>query len=138
MSFPKKGNKFRGDGCAESLATQIAAALKRELGHTHAAVKTISAWTGAHERTAKQWLSGHICPRGDHLVRLVRHSDEVLGVVLRSAHRPDFEIPRKFEQVRSLLVELLTLVERSHEIWSVLDDAEGMRDCTSRRAKAHA
>jgi hypothetical protein len=117
MSFPKKGNNFSGDACAESLAAQIATALKSELGHTHVAAKTISEWTGAHERTAKQWLSGRICPRGDHLVQLARHSDGVLGVILRSAHRPDFEIPRKFEQVRSLLLDLLELMERSRKTW---------------------
>ena len=138
MSFPKTGNKFPTDGIADSLAAQLAAALRRELGRTHAAVKTISEWTGAHERTAKQWLSGRTCPRGDHLVRLARHSDGVLGVILRSAHRPDFEIPRKFEQVRSLLVDLLTRVERSRETWGAPDNAPDMPDCTSLRANARA
>ena len=138
MSFPKKGNKLPDDVCATSLASQIAAALKRDLGHTHATVKTLSAWTGAHERTAKQWLSGRICPRGDHLVRLARHSDEVFEVIRRSAHRPDFEIPRKFEQVRSLLVELLKLVEHSRETWGGLENAEHLPGCPNLNVDAHA
>src|SRR4051794_14335296 len=115
MSFPKKGKEFPERVCATGLAAHVAAALRRDLGQTHAAVKTISGWTGAHERTVKQWLSGRICPRGDHLIRLASQSDEVLGVILRSANRPDVELRRKFDQVHGLLVELLSLVERSRE-----------------------
>jgi membrane protein required for beta-lactamase induction len=65
----------------------IARALRDELGDSHRAIKTVMAWTGASERTAKNWLGATYSPRGDHLVRLARHSDAVLEVFLTAAGR---------------------------------------------------
>ena len=110
MSFPKTDKKPLPATRAD-LAMQIAGALKRDVGQTHAAVKTVSCWTGAHERTAKQWLSGRICPRGDHLVQLVRNSDQVFEVVLLSSERSDSTIPRKLGQIHDLLLDLRKLME---------------------------
>lgn len=36
---------------------EIAAALRRELGGSHQAIKASMNWTGASERTAKNWLA---------------------------------------------------------------------------------
>tara|TARA_R110002124_G_C8922216_1_gene511308 strand:+ start:287 stop:601 length:315 start_codon:yes stop_codon:yes gene_type:complete len=92
MSFPKKGKFFptkngyadRGWSEDESdFAAAIAAALNRSLGPTRAGAKTASAWTGANEKTVKNWFSGRYGPSGQHLVALARHSDEVLGTLPR-------------------------------------------------------
>ena len=61
--FPKKGNYFpNGTGAGKgkvSYAAAIAAALRAELGDSHQAVKTNTMrWTGANERTVKNWLAG--------------------------------------------------------------------------------
>ena len=83
MSFPKKGKFFptkngyadRGWSEDESdFAAAIAAALNRSLGPTRAGAKTASAWTGANEKTVKNWFSGRYGPSGQHLVALARHS----------------------------------------------------------------
>ncbi len=65
----------------------IADTLRRELGHTHQAIKTVMRWTGASERTAKYWLSGERGPSGEHLIRLAQHSDAVLITILTMAER---------------------------------------------------
>ena len=49
---------------------EIAAALKRELGGTHQAIKTLMKWTKVSERTAKNWLGGTNGPSGEHLIRM--------------------------------------------------------------------
>jgi hypothetical protein len=55
----------------------IAAALRRDLGSTHQAIKTVMRWTGASERTVKNWFAARSGPSGEHLVALIHHSDEV-------------------------------------------------------------
>lgn len=89
--FPKKGNRLhqssqeRLDGLDFNHA--IAAALHVELGDTHRAVKTAMRWTGASERTVKNWLSGEYGPNGEHLVQLLRNSECVLQAILLLADR---------------------------------------------------
>ena len=39
-------------------------------------------WTGAGERTVKNWLAGTSGQRGAHLVKLIRNSEYVLQVLL--------------------------------------------------------
>lgn len=83
--LPKRGKTFpRGP-----YISIVAETLNRQLGRTHQAVKTIRRWTGAGERTVKNWLAGRCGPSGPHLVALIRHSDPVLEAVLRMADRPD-------------------------------------------------
>jgi hypothetical protein len=48
------------NGGGISYAEAIAAALKEELGDTHRATKTVMRWTGAGERTAKNWLKERV------------------------------------------------------------------------------
>jgi hypothetical protein len=89
--FPKKGNVFpNADGevrVEENYRQTIAVALRQELGGTHRAVKTTMRWTGVSERTAKNWISGSHGPSGEHLISLMRHSDEVLIGLLTLAGR---------------------------------------------------
>jgi hypothetical protein len=90
--IPKKGKVFPGgaktSATSEAYATDIGAALRKELGDTHQAIKKLVRWTGANERTVKNWLSGRAGPNGSHLVRLVQHSDAALQAFLGLAQRP--------------------------------------------------
>lgn len=64
-------------------AKAIANALQRELGGSHRAAKTVMAWTGVSDRTARLWLHGSSCPNGLHLVILAAHCRTLLATVLR-------------------------------------------------------
>lgn len=98
--FPKKGNDFpngtRGEKDKVSYPTGIAAALRSELGDSHKAVKTVMRWTGASERTVKNWLAGRSGPRGEHLLALIRHSNVMLEIVLKLAGREQIIAGRRF------------------------------------------
>ena len=98
---------FRGDRKAALYASEIGNALRRELGETHRAVKTVMRWTGAGERTVKNWLAGQIGPNGIHLIALIRHSDAVLETILLSADRPQVIASITLVQARSILAEAL-------------------------------
>jgi len=85
--LPKKGIILPGRESLGSYPRAIAYALKCELGTTHQAVKVIMGWTGAGERTVKNWLAGTSGPSGQHLVELIRRSEQVLAVLLVLAGR---------------------------------------------------
>lgn len=63
--------------------------MRRELGSAHSAVKTAAAWTGANERTVKNWFAGRGGPSGHRLAGLAHHSDEVLCAFLSLAGRDE-------------------------------------------------
>jgi hypothetical protein len=116
MSFPKKGNLFPPGTSADKtgdqridprvFATEIASALNGALGGTTAHVKIVAAWTGANERTVKNWFSGHCGPSGDHLITLIKHCDEVLSVVLLMADRHQLLAASKLDEIEKRLIEL--------------------------------
>ncbi|MDB5714342.1 MAG: hypothetical protein JWO15_1739 [Sphingomonadales bacterium] len=88
--LPKKGNHFPRPGkriSPEDFARAISIALREEVGFSHVAAKTVMRWTGASERTAKNWLAGTNCPCGWHLVLLARESDAVMASLLGLAGR---------------------------------------------------
>ena len=103
--FPKTGRKIppRSDGPSDDYASSIARALKAELGNSHQAIKTLMRWTGANERTAKNWLSGSNGPSGDHLLEIMRNSDVVFECVLQLIDRKAVLSHRKLEQVHDAL-----------------------------------
>jgi hypothetical protein len=89
--FPKKG-KFFPDregrpGTEIRFATVVGSALRDELRGTRHSAKTIMEWTGASERTVKNWLAKRSSPSAPHLVCLMRHSKKVLDAVLQAAGR---------------------------------------------------
>src|SRR5579863_4393797 len=92
--LPKKGIVFPNGENLGPYPRAIAYALKSELGSTHQAVKIIRRWTGAGERTIKNWMAGISGPSGQHLVSLIRHSDDVLTVLLILAARQQV-VPRR-------------------------------------------
>ena len=121
MSFPKKGKFFpkengyieeignRTNGC---FVEEIASALKRSLGDSRAGVKMVAAWTGANEKTVKNWFSGVYGPRGAHLIALARHSDEVLATFLAMAGRENLMVAIKLVAAEEAIAELLVAVRQ--------------------------
>ena len=124
MSFPKKGRKFPRDLTKTSsvlrnliaadgnhdFTSVISEALHEEFGDTHAAVKTVVAFTGAGERTAKNWFQAKNGPNGRNLILLAMHSDLVLEAILIMANRQDLLMAKKLVDARDMLVEMLEIV----------------------------
>ena len=113
--LPKKGKRFPnrdGKGSAGlSYPRAIAAALRGELGDTHQAIKIVMRWTGAGERSAKNWLGGTRGPTGEHLLSLIRHSDEVLNAVLRLSGREAVLPQMSLHHQRSGLVKIIENID---------------------------
>jgi len=126
MSFPKKGRKFRPtsgkifpnshEGTAirdgQDFAGIIAETLHHSFGDTHAAVKTVAAFTGAGERAVRNWFEGKNAPNGENLVELARHSDEVLEAFLLMAGRGDVLSAKKLVDARDKLIEMLGIIDQ--------------------------
>lgn len=118
-SFPKKGKSFpkrdSGGGSDFSLddrtfAIKIASALNSELKDQHSRAKLIAGWTGANERTVKNWIAGRYAPSARHLVVLAQHSDQVLNAILAMAGRQDLLLAAKLDDLRRRVLELAAVV----------------------------
>ena len=109
--LPKKGIVFPNGENLGPYAQAIAYALKSELGSTHQAVKIIRRWTGAGERTVKNWLVGINGPSGQHLVDLMRHSDDVLEVLLILAGRQPIVAAQTLVGARNKLAETVEQID---------------------------
>ena len=118
-SFPKKGKSFPkrgGNGGSDfslddhAFAMKIALALKSELKDRNSRAKLVAGWTGANERTVKNWILGRYAPCGRHLVVLAQHSDQVLNAILSMAGRQDLLLARNVEDLRQKLLELAAIV----------------------------
>lgn len=121
MSFPKKGkffpkeNGYNGKNGHQTngwFVEEIASALKRSLGDSRAGVKTVARWTGANEKTVKNWFSGTYGPSGVHLIALARHSDEVLCTFLAIAGREDLMVAIKLATAEEAIADLLDAVRQ--------------------------
>jgi hypothetical protein len=75
-------------------------------------VKTVMAYTGAGERTVKNWFEGKNGPNGENLVGLVRHSDEVLEALLLMAGRENILAGKLLVDARDKLVEMLEIIDQ--------------------------
>ena len=75
-------------------------------------VKTVMAYTGAGERTVKNWFEGKNGPNGENLVELVRHSDEVLETLLLMAGREDILAGKLLIDAGDQLVEMLEIINQ--------------------------
>jgi hypothetical protein len=126
MSFPKKGKSFpkkgkffpkRGKDDANvnvdnrAFAVRIASALKAELKGQSSRAKLVARWTGANERTVKNWILGRYAPSGRHLVVLAQHSDQVLNAILSMADRQDLHLARRVGDLRRKVIELAAILE---------------------------
>jgi hypothetical protein len=124
MSLRKKGRKNQsvsgntfhrgqdesGGTSAHRFSSAVANALHRSYGGSHAAVKTVVAQTGANPRAVRNWFEGKNGPSGQHLVDLIRHSDEVLEALLVLSGREQILRAKWVLNVRDRLVELLELL----------------------------
>ena len=122
-SFPKKGKSFPkrdgGEGSDFSLddhafAMKIALALKSELKDRNSRAKLVAGWTGANERTVKNWILGRYAPCGRHLVVLAQHSDQVLDAILAMADRQDLLLARKVGDLRRQVLQLAAVIGEPH------------------------
>jgi hypothetical protein len=109
--LPKKGIVFPNGENLGAYPAAIAYALRNELGTTHQATKIVMGWTGAGERTVKNWLAGISGPSGQHLVDLIRHSDDVLEVLLVLAGRQHIAAAQRLVDVRNKLAETVKVVD---------------------------
>ena len=126
MSFPKKGKslpkkgksfpKRAGDGGSDfnlddrAFAMKIALALKSELKDRNSRAKLVAGWTGASERTVKNWVLGRYAPCGRHLVLLAQHSDQVLNAILSMADRQELLFARRVGDLRRKVFELAAII----------------------------
>src|ERR1700756_3975026 len=118
MSFPKKGKSFpkKGEGGGSNFngddrafAMKIDAALRAELKDRNSSAKLVAGWTGANERTVKNWIVGRYAPCGRHLVVLAQHSDQVLNAILLMADRQDRFLGGEVEDLRRKVLELAAI-----------------------------
>lgn len=123
MSFAEKDRKVRPSGgktfppdsleaaAGAGFVPAIAAALRREFGGTNASVKKVVSLTGANERAVKNWFGAKNGPCGEHLIALMRHSEEVLETVLMMAGRQELAQAKKFVDARAKLAEMLSIID---------------------------
>ena len=110
--LPKTGKEVRLlMGSEAAYAGAIAGALRAELGQSHRATKTVMKWTGASDRTAKNWLSGTCGPSGRHLVMLTRESDAVLATILGLAGRHQHMVGADILTIRAQLMAAIALID---------------------------
>jgi hypothetical protein len=121
-SFPKKGKSFPksgGNGSSDfnlddqAFAMKIALALRSELKDRNSRAKLVAGWTGANERTVKNWILGRYAPCGRHLVVLAQHSDQVLNAILSMAGRQELLLARKVEDLKRKVLELADIMGKS-------------------------
>jgi hypothetical protein len=89
---------------------KIASALTSELKDRNSRAKLVAGWTGASERTVKNWISGRYAPCGRHLVVLAQHSDQVLNTILLMADRQDRFFGGNVEDLRRKVLELAAII----------------------------
>ena len=108
----KRGITFPSGTNLDTYNAAIAFALKSQLGLTHQAVKTVMKWTGAGERTVKNWFAGLSGPSGTHLVRLIQNSDETLAALLILAGRSEVLAAARIIDMRNKLAETVAEVDQ--------------------------
>jgi hypothetical protein len=116
MSFPKKGRVLpaHSDGTGP-FAALVAVTLRQSLGDRPSAIKVVARWTGAGERTVKNWFSGKSGPSGDHFMELVRHSPDVLDAFLIAAGQTDRIAASSVRAARMSLVAALHSLDKFTE-----------------------
>ena len=101
-------------------------------------VKTVMAFTGAGERTVKNWFEGKNGPNGENLVELVRHSDEVLEALLWMADREDILAGKLLVDARDNLVEMLEIIDQLQSDNSICCEGEVLEFFVQSKRNARA
>lgn len=99
-------------------ARTVASALQKQFDHSHGATKTVMGWTGASERTVKNWFAGTKGPNGIHLITLAGRSDDVFAVLLRLTGR----------QPSMLGVDLVEARQKIQGVMAMLDEVMASRE----------
>ncbi len=109
---PIKGTIVHGGDAKlrNGYVTTISEALRRDLGSSAPAIKTIMRWTGASNRAAKYWLAGERGPGGWHLIQLAKNSDAVLHAILTMADRDIFEISIELNAAQASLARAAAII----------------------------
>ena len=94
------------------LAMLIGAALQEQLGGTHRAGKTIMAWTGVSDHTARAWLHGRKSPSGAHLLALAANSPAVMSAVLHVTGHDSAALEIDLAAIEAGLEDALVAVRR--------------------------
>lgn len=121
MSVPPKGEELPKKGeespsvrtrqeQAREFTLAIADALKEELARG-ASIKTIMAWTGAGERTVKEWLAGSNAPRAFQVECLMRSSDLVYERLIIRTGRKRVVNREGLEALRAQLTGLVGAID---------------------------
>ena len=99
------------DKVQEHIADAVAKALRSEFGHMSHATSTLMRWTGASERTAKNWLSGSYGPSSANLLLLARHSPAVRRLIVRFAKMPPVLLAENLHGLRLSLIEAVAEID---------------------------
>jgi hypothetical protein len=111
---PKTGRTFPNDAKVRQspYVEAISAALREELGDTRHGTKIAMRWTGAGDRTVRNWFDGISGPSGEHLVALAGHSDRMFKTFLVLAGRGAPITTASLVEVRGKLAEALEDVDQ--------------------------
>lgn len=137
MSFTEKGRKVRppfgkeipplsAEMWSGDFAHVIAAALRRDFGDNHAAVKQVASLAHANQRAVKNWYEARNGPNGQHLVDLMRSSDEVLEAVLLMSGRTELLVAKKLADSKRELRKMLMMIHEAQKNRIKLGGADGM------------
>jgi len=90
----------------------ISETLQQAFGGSGKAIKTAMKYTGASERTVKNWFQGKNGPNGDNLIKLMRHSDEIFRVTILMAGRNEHVAGDLLLEARGNLLEIIDLIDQ--------------------------
>lgn len=120
MSFTKKDRNVQSQSgktfsemSSSSLSEALALALKEEFGAVASSVKTVARLTNSNERAVRNWFDRKNSPSADNLIVLMRHSDQVLKVVLELADRRDLVLAVGLSGLRAQLVDVLAAIDKT-------------------------
>lgn len=112
---PKSGSRLPKTQISLSdaqLAELIGAALRAELGASRRAAKSIIAWTGVSDRTARAWLNGRTSPSSLHLLAMAAHCKPVMATLLRLTGHEHVAVEIDLQAFEAGLEQTLAVVRR--------------------------
>ena len=104
LQFPLSDSDF---------AELMGKALREELGGSRRATKTVMAWTGVSDHTARAWLNGRKSPSSLHLLSLASKSHAVMVLVLRLTGHDDMGVEFDLQALEAGLEDALAAVRAS-------------------------
>lgn len=112
---PKSGTRLPKSQISISdshLAELVGRALQDDLGGSRRAAKSVMAWTGVSNHSARAWLNGRVSPSGAHLVMLAANCRPVMLTILRLAGHDRAALGIDLETIESELENLLTVTRQ--------------------------